>query len=701
MQFPEPNHDSNNIRKTLDVEALGKPGEIVVLPLKERRRRLIENQTRNETQHQDTLPLFMDAVEKEKHAKNRPEFIELLNDMRPHLAPGDTLSKEDWISLRSAIEESFTLSQLTTYLSKYSKTETDINRDGDMGLEGNHRSWRPGTGDYMDVAADPEADESERKLTGKRLLAERVLRECWQLGIVDEIGQLDIHLQPRAISLLLHSEQCSFEELALTHSVKIDVTKSAELVTVTGTQRACESVRRIIEEFVSQIQQESMDLSFVHELHEDHGDVSETQFIEWMNKSYGVDIEKEPGVPNGTVHYPADSKGTVDRARRDLEFALLTKQKTSVPFTTYLLPSMSASTYTAYPDGAVSWVDKSKPWFRWCVPHQDIDHDEQPPLFRQQYPTLPADILKLLRGTSLSQINEDFEETMTAVVGTCLFLRKPEVTKATMSAPELGKSSSPHVFIETIPKQSSFLERLLADPSHGSHNTYRFRLTPSIKNPHPLPVLELEIGLGSVEDDSWWISSESDFFVRRLKSLTREDSLDFLLPESDFDVRFTRTLARNLLTSFVGYEDDLLVALREQLQHVATNPHVSLPAYCYIPLPRALIDSKDGSEVDREYRPEEKIVGQYLFPPFHLFSGGEFRVYNFGDHKVTYTHHENSPIIAEQTSRLSLDMDLRADERDPFDETTNVRRQRLERRFKDFYHSACKLAFQLGMHGMA
>lgn len=672
-----------------------------MLPLKERRRRWIENRTGNEERNQDTLPLFMDAVEKEKSARDRSDFIELLNDMRPHLAPGDTLSKEDWISLRSTIEESFTLSQLTTYIAKFSKNGSDISWDGDLSLEGDHRAWRPGTGNYVDVAADPEADENERKLSGKKLLAERVLRECWQLGIVDEIGQLDIHLQPRAISLLLNSDQCSFEELALTHNVKIDVTKSAELVTVTGAQRACESVRRIIEEFVSQIQQDPIDLSFVNELHENRGDVSETQFIEWMNKSYGVDIEKERRQPHGTVYYPADSKATVDRARRDLELAALTKPKTPVPFTTYLSPSMSANTYTAYPDGAASWVDKSKPWFRWCVPHQDIDLDKQPPLFRRQYPTLSADILKLLRGTSLSQVSEDFEETMTAVVGTCLFLRKPEVTKAAMSAPELGQSSSPHIFIETIPKQSPFLERLLADPSHGSHNTYRFRLTPSINNAQPLPVLELEIGLGSVEDGSWWISSESDFFVRRLKSLTKEDTLDFLLPESDFDVRFTRTLSRNLLTSFIGYEDDLLAALREQLQHVATNPHVSLPTYCYIPLPKALLDSKDGSEVDREYRPEERIVGQYLFPPFHLFSGGEFRVYNFGDHKVTYTHHENSPIIAEQTSRLSLDMDLRADERDPFEETTNVRRQRLEQRFKDFYNSACKLAFQLSINGKA
>ena len=103
--------------------------------------------------------------------------------------------------------------------------------------------WKPGTSTFVETASEGSfADRiaSSRYLKGKRFSAEKILRDCWKLGLAGEVGQIDMYLPETSLSLLLNSEHFSFDELASLHEAKIDVTKSFGLIRITGRQHTCE-----------------------------------------------------------------------------------------------------------------------------------------------------------------------------------------------------------------------------------------------------------------------------------------------------------------------------------------------------------------------------------------------------------------------------------------------------------------------------
>jgi hypothetical protein len=697
----------------LDVDTLGKPGEIVVVPHPRRRRQAPETQDAAEKGQSSTddLPFILRELESEQLSQAETDFTFYIEELRSTYQPGDKLHQEEWMELREKVEQSFTSNQLSDYISRSLASE----QGGQQSQSGEHGTWKPGKSLYFGVSGVTREHVANRvardqDLTGKKLLSEQVLRDCWQLGVADETGQLDIQLPPHAISLLLRSDRCSFQELAQSHQAKIDVSRSLNLVRITGSQTSCESIHETIEDFVSRIREDPADLSFLNTLRDSNGDPSIPEFLDWVDTAYGIACEREGRQSQGTVYYSADNKTMADRARRDLDLANQTRAVPAVSFCTYVSSSQQANVYEVNTEGTTSWVDRGKHWFRWSMQsaRSDDPYTSPAPLFDQHYPRLSSDILGQLRGTpnmDAEHTEGDIDESLTAVVGKCLFLHQPTMSETTVSASRLGQLSLPRIFTGDVPKLSSLLRVLTPFPGSDSEYLHRIKLTPSSTNTHPMPLLEVEIGVKDGEDLA---PSASGFVVRKVRTIVKEDSIDYLLPENGLDIRFIRTSYRNLLDtpgrtfeSDVSTRDDaasVLEEIKRCLEQVIANYDVfgdaALPAFCHLQLPRSAVETSSSSGGQST----GTIGGEYLFPSVASFLGTRRFLYDFHGEKLSYGYSESGPLFPEKTTHLSLEMDVvkggRVSEKNLSDEEI------LQKEFLSFYRTACKVAFELGgVHG--
>lgn len=374
--------------------------------------------------------------------------------------------------------------------------------------------------------------------------------------------------------------------------------------------------------------------------------------------------------------------------------------------------------YAVKTEGATSWVDRRKQWFRWSMESAQGDTSDKlsPPLFDQHHSRLSSDILGLLRGASNSNTEpteDDVEETLTATVGKCLFLRRPAMNETTVSAERLGELSLPRIFTGNVPKVSPFLRLLTPFPGSDNQRLHRIRLTPSSTNPHPMPPLELEFGIRTGDD---WTPSASDLVVRKVRAVVKENSIDYLLPENGLDLRFTRTVYRNLLISprntpesgaEVSDDEAVLAEIQKCLEQLVVNsrinPHIPLPAFCHLQLPKRVVEMSLSSG-DRQIAStdpingvEGSIGGEYMFPPVNHFQGTRIFLYDFLGEKLSYGYPEGGPLFPQQTTHLSLGMDvIRGSRPSALDANKGLSEEEiLQKEFHSFYRTACKMAFEL------
>lgn len=703
----------NGARKRLEFTTLGKPGEVVVLPHRSRQRAKVVNgaDAKKDRPSAEDTPAILEKMEDQYIDTS----LNILKELGSMYSSAGALPKEEWANLRDKLEKGFTVAQLTNYISDFRKTHPHSTPETQLG------QWTWGEPPKMGTKSSAESDgvheigiqmeygidndkekregEGRRKATRKSLIAERILRDCWNVAIDHEIGHVDLHIPSQIISLLLRSNQRSLEELARSHGVKIDITQALKLIQITGTRRSCELVREGIEGLSSQTLDGPLDVSFLNNLRECNGDLPPSDFIQWMERSYKIAIDK--GRDQGTVYYLKENQELLDKARRDLELARQVKSSTTSPFCTYVPSTMSASVYAANPEGAAAWVDRSKPWFRWSlpIPQSSPAEDLSPPLFGQHLSTLSSDILKLLRSAKPAPVENDVEERFSATVGKCLFFKKPEVKEISMSAARLGELFLPRTFTGHVPKIAPFLRRLTPFPGSENLRHHHIRLTPAGTNSLPLVPLDLEIAIRS---SGAWAPSSSDLILRRIKAVVHETSIDYLLPENGLDIRFTRTLYRTILEG--ADEVSMVAPIKKALENVVSNEHAPLPTYCHIPLPRAVIRklTSDGAVIPESQTVHEDqgdAVGQYLLPAIQEFSGTRPRLYDFLGEKLRYSYHDSTPLFSEQNTTLSLDMDVRPTSSGRFSasgEQGIPLHDTVEQEFHSFYRTACKMAFVLG-----
>ncbi|KAL2014694.1 hypothetical protein VTN00DRAFT_2219 [Thermoascus crustaceus] len=728
-------------RVVLDVTSLGKPGEILVVPNRKRRRQIPEVQEETNTKKQETgkeedgLPFMLGELGKElESVADTAEISNNIENFRSSYRPHDKLNLEAWIELRKTMERSFTADQLWNYISRFEQSDLVSVEGRERNAGSDNATWKPGTSLFLET--NPEFQErisnrvaAAQDLRGKILLVEKILRDCWQLGVHGEVGQLDVHLPSYAISLLPSSERCSFDNLADSYEANMDIDRALNLVRITGSQHSCEAIRDIIQDSASQICNEEVSLSPHSGIRNGNSGQLSTEFLQWVEKMYPVVCERKPRESVGTLYYLPENKTEADKARRDIQLALYRQIATPIPFCTYLPTSKKATVYSVNTENTASWFDREKKWFRWATASTRTADPQgfTAPFFDAHQSRISGDLLTLLRGTpnasrDLPERNQ-ITESLTATVGKCLFLEKPGLDETTINATRLGELSLPRIFTTDIPKVAPFIRLLTPFPGSIDRQLHRIRLTPTAEKAHTLPSLELDIEMSGPDVSPY---SDRALAIRRVKAVLLENSIDYLIPENGLDLRFTRRIYSDLFNNkrpdgalsndLFDRNDKVFIesiesSLESILKRVRPGIHdTSLPAFCHISLPRKLIEDmflgdrpskdKDLETAEANGGSDEYIKSEYVFPPLDDFSGSRIHTYDFYGERLTYNYYESGPLLPKHTTNLSLDMDVTDDRiaQSRNSMNTSLSDGTLTQEFHSFYNTACKLAFILGGH---
>ncbi|PYI11195.1 hypothetical protein BO78DRAFT_458104 [Aspergillus sclerotiicarbonarius CBS 121057] len=685
-----PHRRSRGKKVPISVSSLGNPGEVVVV--QERQRRQLRKAKKEPTEVFDktALPFFLREIENDDDYVDGELLKRRVESFRANHQPQHKLTVADWKDLRNELESSFTYRQLSDYIAE--TREDSWTRDMTKVAQ-----WTPGisefveTGDLSSRRGIADRVAPSQALKGKYLLAERILRDCWHLGVLDEVGQLDIHLPTQALSLLLNSQHFSFEELASLHDANIDVMHSLGLVRITGRQRTCESISEIIHDTTTRVRQEDIELPPDETRTKVNNRIFTSDFLSWVTKTYRVAFEQTTPHTPTQVFYLVENKQDADNARRALNLAYYGATAPPVPFSTYVPSTEPASVHDVDPEHNTTWPDREKAWFRWATPA--TQSPEISPLdtqfFDNHQTRLSDELFKLLRQKPVTynanqETSADVHESVTAAVGKCLFLRKPFFEESSVNASQLGKMSLPRTFTTDIPRAAQFLRMLAPQPVDEHQQAHRIRLVPSALNVNVFPQLELEV---TAKTNRRPDDPDPELAMRSAKLILAESNVDYLLPENGLDLRFTRKLTRELLTR--PQDSFSLEALEECLRSLFTRSITSdgelpLPAFTQVTLPRDILGQDTTST-------------EYMFLPVSDIRGTRIHRYDFRGQQLNYAFYESGPFNPYQTSDLFLTMDMANGDSASGESVseTDVSRDALQDNFHTFYKTACALAFDL------
>ncbi|KAJ5761243.1 hypothetical protein N7520_008399 [Penicillium odoratum] len=655
----------------IGVDSLGEPAQMIIVPPKPskvRRRRKNPNEVEPPADGINSLSSILEDLDDEAIETTIDLARERLEELRTY-RPKQRLDAGDWKDLQSTIASSFTYGQLLHYVAEYNH--------GEPKTENNLATWQPGR------SGSVQPPGLTRKT--KSGLVDHILRDCWQLSIMDEVGQLDISLPPNYIKLLLTATHFSFDEVASFHKASIDISHSLGLVRITGTQPACESAFEVISDTTTRIRVDEVGIDFPTGLR------LTPSFIEWVCETYSVAIDQQPMQGPDKILYLTENKHGAEDARRTLGLAVHDANQTPKPFSTYLPASEPANVYDYTPEASANWFDRQKSWFRWAMPVVQTTATEPTPFFDGHQTLLSSELLKLLRnqpGAKSLSLGSTVYESVTAAAGSCLFGRKSVFDATEISASQLGRLSLPRTFVPDIPRVKPFLDSLSPIAPESGILTHVVRLIPLPGSSGNLPELDVEFASKSTSSTD----SQGEIDIKSIKFILETNSVDYLLPETGLDLRFTRTLhsqASETITDPAKYEE-LLNSIRQPLYNTfirSSSEAASLPAFSHIPLPRNLFQTSLRLATDGQVEPVE-----YMFAPLNDVRGAAAQRYDFDGRQLSYRFYESGPFLAARTTEISLDMDI---PRQTIPSVDGESQDVVEPNFHAFYNAACDMAFRI------
>lgn len=657
-----------NIGETarLGVKTLGRPGNVFLLGEEEIRQRNKGRTTLNNiaTKKWNGRQVLKQLDEEENEVSDSSYAKINLERIRSTRQAHDVILKNEWDTLRTAIVNGFTIAQLSNYIREF----------GRESIETNDSTWRPGASLFQDSDAgkQPIDQVKERGEAARESLAEEILRDCWKLEIRGEIGQLHLTLGPRDIVMLLNAKNGPLKEFAETHGVKIDVSRPLSLISITGGRASCESVVEPIRDYVSRICSTKLSIlppyASSSVFPKDDGRF-DAEFLEWLGDNYGVDCDKRQMLKKGIdMVYLSDKVKDSEEARRILGLGLILKRHTPSELCMRASSIDVADVNPISAPDSLSWLENRKEWFRWTMPAKTPDSLPSLEASTTSTGSCPSQLSNFVRNVRLSKY-KSFEghrlrAKTTATVGKSLFLKSPALKDKSISAADLKKitSRSQRLFINDIPDTHSFLGRV--EPARGdtSQTPHKIRLIPSPFAAHEAPAIELELDL-STSDPA------SKPSIRTARAVLNERSMDLLLPQNTLDLKFTKTIFYDLLEEgFVAdkSESDATVAsilksvepLGYRLPLTQTQPPV--PPFCRLMIPKKLLleaDKKNSPRQDSSSG-DETVEVEYMFPPLRSLLGSRFEVFNYKDLNLSFSRSFTGPMLADQTTNLSLGMEL-------------------------------------------
>jgi hypothetical protein len=715
----------------LDVDALGKPGQILVVPLRKRRRRTIEqqdNQNSGDTSKKVTSPVSADFFGNFKSKENGDnDYVAYLDELRASYPPGDTISREEYIELQAQVEEGFTLSQLSKYYYSFPKQSTPSPSKEDIEINPINEDVDNDDEQWQAIVSHEESQDNKLSNEGisksqktkktnklrKDILTERIIRDCWQLEVHDEMGSLKVNIPSQVISVILSSEQYSLEELAHSHNTKIEPFGSLNFIRVSGNRSACESVREIVKAYGAEIRTETLEQPLLNDKSWlIDGKAAKSKFLESIAQTHGIYIN-DPGRSSvASAAYTAKDEDFV-RLKRDLQLANSAQSANEQVSFCADVPS-SASGFMKQISkkrrSVMGLLEREKPWARWAIPTslQDYNEDSLPPLFSQHKPTLSSEILQLLREGSTKKGQHGLEEKLSATIGQCLFRTPSSLDSVTkINATQLGEHSFPRYFHGWLhPKGESLVRTRRIFPGDRTQiRLHRFRMTPCDPNDSKLPVLEVEISVPWINDPEAKFPFAGPELLS-VKAIVEENSIDYLLPEVNYDIRFTRTLTQEIYgVNGTKQPEGLRNALLSSLNEVLNDPKEPFPPSCQVPAPATMLHDISPDQAQNSSESLDTIEGNYWFPGVQKALGTMVRTYEYSGERLCYSPNVKGSLDS-KSDQLNLEMFVntkpsyytRLQRRRNVDETLDPASDSLELEFRAFYMTACQLAIELTQH---
>lgn len=673
----------------LGIETLGRPGNVFLLGDTYLRRPNNGQKTLNNVSTKKWNDrLVLEQLDEEENELSDTSYARSnLERIRSSRQEYDVLSNEEWDTLRTTIKNGFTIVQLSDYVREF----------GNEPIDTNDSVWRPGMSLYINSEAvkQPLDQSTCPGAAAREILAEKILRSCWKLEIRVETGQLHLPLQTQDILMLLNSNHGPLGEFADTHGVKIDVSRSLNLVSLTGDRYSCESALEPIREFVSRIRSTPMNIgsryasSSVFPKDDSRFD---KEFLAWLGDQYGVSCDKRQTVKGGIIMaYLSDNERDADEARRSLGFALKLKRRTPPELCMHSASSEKADANPVITPDSLSWLDKRKEWFRWTKSTKEVN--SLSPLEVPDETTRPCP--NSLRNFVCNQRPEKYKffkadrlsTRMTTTVGKSLFLKSSKIEAGSISTGDLRNitSQSQRIFINDIPSPHRLLSRLEPVRGDPSKTFHKIRLIPSPFNARDAPPIDLEFDIAMSD-------TATKPNIRTANAILDEKNMDLLLPKNTLDLRFTKTVCHDLLPEsfflMAQHENDATVAsILNGLQGLAyrlpiTQTQPPPPPFCHLMIPKKFVHGRK-----KKVSADELVEVEYMFPPLSSLLGSRLEVFNYNGLNLGFSQSFTGPMLPDQTTNLSVAMEV----------VSGIHPQSYSgASFDQFYGHACNLAFEFG-----
>ncbi|KAK2812583.1 hypothetical protein FQN50_001227 [Emmonsiellopsis sp. PD_5] len=736
----------------LGVGTLGEDGEVVILTQTPRRGhimnerrfdRIMEKEADGDAPWDSPADVLKD-FEKSKRHHGGTEVTAYIDEIRAHHKPGDRLDRNEWRALRQQLVNGFVLKQLHDYYRGYARrNKEEATPPEDVSTMAKPRSqWKPGTSLFlaMDLQEQKKAAEKAgglQYMTGKTAWAEKILRGCWQLSAQDEIGQLDIYLKPREVSMLLLPDPNPLKELSATCGAKIDVFRSLSMVRVTANKDASELVRDGMKDHISKIISRSVKLGSSDYLFGQSKKQYEKQFLTALQKSFGVYCEKDGGTKEIKVHYWPAAEEDAEAALRNLELAMSMPVDQNIPFCTYLADTELANLYPVHEHNYISWLDRQKTWLRWAKSAADaeVTFDPNPPSalssndseivldkVRHSLFQTPADL-----PSSCLPGQPHVREIVTARLGKCLFANETFLRPGPANFDSLKEATEAQVFSTNVPNPRAFLKSLPPLKDKENTATYRLRLIPLLNNKPNLPAIELEVEHTLPSERS---PQYCDVVLRKATAILHEAKINVLLPEAAVDLQFTKAIHYDLLEGQGGTDLPPTIQERPDISRIINcvknllvvypfaRKQPRMPASCKLDIPQHLLNTQSSSSSHQSNLPPSNpneasqppfTTATYLYPNIEHLRYNSITRYKFRGLELAHSHMTMGLVMPKNVIDLSISLGRDDNEHRPSKIPRNTRLSSavstasdgecevegsLHAAFEPFYTRACEMAYK-------
>ncbi|EUC31937.1 hypothetical protein COCCADRAFT_99951 [Bipolaris zeicola 26-R-13] len=226
------------------------------------------------------VPDIFASLQQEGKAVTPEEIYQQIGSLRPtqHGDPNEPhyVKQTTFLKLKNLLMDGFTQQQLMTFYSVAKNIKRgqvnqgvidSLKRDeDDPKLPVERSEWQPGTTSITQRL--PGVDRHVkimgwRKNVSKQLLVDRILRDQWNLVLLEEIekpGELELFLKPWQMTLLTVGEHNVLDEIALIRKVKFQIYKQHDILRITADKSTAEYAANDVEEALQRTEVKRMNL---------------------------------------------------------------------------------------------------------------------------------------------------------------------------------------------------------------------------------------------------------------------------------------------------------------------------------------------------------------------------------------------------------------------------------------------------------